>query len=145
MNVFPGGIVMTNDPAINPGMEEVCGNGIDDNCDGNVDENCCPFWTVEEIVALAPTLYFDWRLMNCFTAREVGFVGPTCNFGLDYDFVFVIDINCNEFSNVDLALLQVCDEVLVQAQAILNAPSYCGPTSVEKVSSSLAVNPLDSK
>ena len=36
-----------NDPDVNPGAEEICGDGIDNNCNGLTDEDCdgkkCPF------------------------------------------------------------------------------------------------------
>ena len=38
-----------NDAAINPGAEEVCGDGIDNNCNGIVDENCGPDFVIFNI------------------------------------------------------------------------------------------------
>jgi hypothetical protein len=35
-----------SNPDVNPGVEEVCGNGIDDNCDGGIDEGCDEIWGV---------------------------------------------------------------------------------------------------
>jgi len=37
---LPGSDCDDGDPTINPGVEEVCYNGLDDNCDGNIDEGC---------------------------------------------------------------------------------------------------------
>ena len=45
---YPGSIVCTypetdcddSNPAVNPGVKEVCGNGVDDDCDGETDEGC---------------------------------------------------------------------------------------------------------
>ena len=38
-----------NDAAINPGAEEICGDGKDNNCNGTIDEDCGPDFTVFNI------------------------------------------------------------------------------------------------
>ena len=46
------------DAAVNPGVDEICGDDIDNNCDGQADENCltCPCFTYDEIAVA----YDDW-------------------------------------------------------------------------------------
>ncbi len=52
--VTGGGDCNDNDPNINPGATEVCGNDVDDNCNGNVDEGCCDL-AINSTSAAAPT------------------------------------------------------------------------------------------
>jgi hypothetical protein len=39
-NDQPGGDCNDNNPNVNTGRAEICGNSVDDDCDGKVDENC---------------------------------------------------------------------------------------------------------
>lgn len=51
--IATGGDCNDNNPAINPGSTEICGNYIDDNCNGQIDEGCTsitPSITINDII-----------------------------------------------------------------------------------------------
>ena len=49
-----------NDAAINPGTEEICGDGKDNNCNGLIDENCGPNFEVFNISNASATFVASW-------------------------------------------------------------------------------------
>jgi hypothetical protein len=49
--VAKGGDCNDRNSKVNPGVSEICGNGIDDNCNGTVDEGCAlPSITINDII-----------------------------------------------------------------------------------------------
>lgn len=126
----PGGDCDDNNPDINPGVEEICGNGIDDNCDGETDENCCPYWTVDELVQLSLTYFYDLNEpQSCITESSVVFAQlNSCNFGVGYSPTYnnlIVEPNCNYNYDVPIEIMDACSDVLRQAQAIIQAAEWC--------------------
>ena len=119
------------DAAVNPGVDEVCGNEVDDDCDGEVNEGCfnCPYFTVEAIVSGGyGELYYDYE--DCpFGEVAILITGPSgCGgIGLSYFSAEVLDLNCTLFDGISTESLDACSVVLRAAIEELNAELTCFP------------------
>ncbi|RMA58914.1 putative metal-binding motif-containing protein [Ulvibacter antarcticus] len=145
----PGGDCDDTEATTFPGAEEICGDGIDNNCDGDIDEDCCPYFTVDEIVALGAnyTSYYNFNVDPCITEETVAFQGTPCTFGLSYDVALygdtiVVDLDCNSYVGIDIMTLNACEDVLVAAQAILNKPNVCSPLQAGTIQTSKNANKI---
>ena len=66
-----------NDADINPGVEEVCGDGIDNNCDGQVDEDCVgpACWAAvypDNFVITSNADFYNYNLNDGCGYRNIG-------------------------------------------------------------------------
>lgn len=60
-----------NDATVNPGAEEVCGDGIDNNCDGSADEGCCNF-NGSTLTTHQTIWYYDLLDNDCDNYEDFG-------------------------------------------------------------------------
>lgn len=87
----PGGDCNDDDPAVNPGVSEICGDGIDNNCDGQVDEECLACIEYEWSVFLNSI-----DLTNaCRDAFGIGVI--LYSFGLNGDYTRGLYVETNGF------------------------------------------------
>ena len=78
------------DPAVNPGAEEICGNGVDDDCDGLIDaedEDCCQTPFPEELIGnwsrvfnQDPNDIFIMAIDDCAATVSIG----NCKWSMDF-------------------------------------------------------------
>jgi hypothetical protein len=61
-----------NDASINPGADEICGDGKDNNCNGIIDENCGPDFKVYNIRNNAGTIIAPWDTDVLLTENTAG-------------------------------------------------------------------------
>lgn len=124
----PGGDCDDDNPDVNPGVEEICGNEVDDNCNGEVDESCftCPCYTYEEALAKAATAT-QWFDEDCFT-YSIGYFDAPFNWGVENNptpgLTFCVDFNGN-FNYITPEEGNQCAALLRAVQAIVQRPE-CG-------------------
>ena len=97
----PGGDCDDDDPNVNPGVEEICGDGIDNNCDGQIDEDCFPTgcWGEEFSAKFIADVALDglgdgYYVEDCGTSstRIIGLMTNDCGNG-SYFIVIYVDNN----------------------------------------------------
>lgn len=93
------------DATINPGAEEVCGDGLDNNCNGIVDENCGPDFKVFNIRNANGSILAPWDTDIILSENAAGdgftFATPRGGQKVGYGTVFFTGYRVNTLESVN--------------------------------------------
>jgi len=100
-----------NDASINPGAEEVCGDGMDNNCNGVVDENCGPDFKIFNIRNFNSSIIAPWDADVILSENAAGdgftFATPRGGQKVGYGTVFFDGVKVNTLESVSWNWLSV--------------------------------------
>lgn len=100
-----------NDASINPGAEEICGDGKDNNCNGIVDENCGPDFKIFNIRNSNSSILAPWDADVILSENTAGdgftFATPRGGQKVGYGTVFFDGVRVNTLESVNWNWLSV--------------------------------------
>jgi len=100
-----------SDATINPGAEEICGDGKDNNCNGKVDENCGPDFKTFNIRNINSSIIAPWDADVILSENAEGdgftFATPRGGQKVGYGTVFFDGVKVNTLQSVNWNWLSV--------------------------------------